>query len=446
MINGYTDFGLIRSHIMQRRDFLQMMAAAGVVAVTPLPGVVSKAVAQPGQYNGPLLITFHLRGGWDQGSLADPRENPNINRWAQNRTAGRAGNLRYAPLSGQAQAFYEKYFQSLMVVNGVDLQTNGHGGGANHRNTGSLGSSYPSTSELLAAVNGRGMPMPFVNIGRGFRSRGVMSVTNAPGEDLLRTLATPNMQTNGNAYIEPAVLDTVKQFRLQRLQRLKERTNNLPRWQTKYGELSEARNGSAFLDNLAKVLPTQLDTQLPNGTGDGLVKPLHLTLVTMAAGMTVSANLGYGNWDSHRGNDNRQAGLLNRLLGLLDYIMSRAAQVGIADRLYVHVTSDVGRTPRYNGNNGKDHWPVSSDLLLKANAPWANRHVGLSAANNTGRQPISFQTLAADDNGRLLHPEHVLNELRIELGIDQNQVVQRYPLTDQRFPLFDPGVSSNIPV
>jgi hypothetical protein len=431
---------------MQRRNFLQMMAAAGVVAVAPLPGMIRPALAQPGQYNGPLLISFNLRGGWDQGSLADPRQDPNINRWARNsQPAGQAGNLRYSPLAGQAQAFYDKYFQSLMVINGVDLQTNGHRGGRNHRNTGSLSSNYPSTGELLAAANGGGMPMPFVEVG-GFDSRGIVPSTGSPDEGLLRTLATPNVQPGGDTFIKPADLDTLKQFRLDRLQRLKDRTDNLPRWQAKYDELNEARAGSVLLDNLAQALPGgQLDTRRPDGTSDRLVSPLHLALVTMATGMTVSANVGFGGWDSHGSNDSRQSGLIDRLLGLIDYVMGKAAQVGLANRVYVHVTSDVGRTPRYNGNNGKDHWPVSSDLLLKANAPWANRHVGVSS-DNTGRQPINFQTLAPDNSGRLLHPEHVLNELRIELGIDQNPVVRRYPLTNQRFPMFDPGVSSNIPV
>jgi hypothetical protein len=126
--------------------------------------------------------------------------------------------------------------------------------------------------------------------------------------------------------------------------------------------------------------------------------------------------------------------------------MDKAGQLGIGNRLYVHVTSDVGRNPRYNGDNGKDHWSVSSDLLLKRDAPWANRHVGISDYDKTDRRPINFHTLAPDDNGEQLHPTHVLNELRSELGIDQNAIVQQFPLTDERVAIFDPAAATQIQV
>jgi hypothetical protein len=332
-----------------------------------------------------------------------------------------------------------------MVLNGIDLQTNGHEGGSNHRHTGSLGEDYPSTGELLAAVNGVGMPMPFVRIG-GFNSRGIMPATGSPNENLLRTLAAPNTREGAQYFIKPADIDLIKQFRMERLQALSQRTRNLPNWQARYDELLDARNGSALLDNLAQALPPQLDSQRPDGTNDRMITSLNLTLVTMAAGMTVSANVGFGGFDSHDDNDNRQSGLITRLLGQIDYIMDKADQLGIGNRLYVHVTSDVGREPRYNGGNGKDHWSVSSDLLLQRDAPWANRHVGISDYTKTDRKPINFQTLAPDDNGDQLHPTHVLNELRSELGIGQNAIVQQFPLTDERVAIFDPGVATQIQV
>ncbi len=37
--------------------------------------------------------------------------------------------------------------------------------------------------------------------------------------------------------------------------------------------------------------------------------------------------------------------------------------MGIADKLVLLVTSDFGRTPKYNTGDGKDHWNVTSVLV-----------------------------------------------------------------------------------
>ena len=119
--------------------------------------------------------------------------------------------------------------------------------------------------------------------------------------------------------------------------------------------------------------------------------------------------------------------------------------MGVADRLIVHVTSDVGRTPGYNSTNGKDHWSLGSDFIMAKNAPWANRIVGISGPTHD-RLKISPTTLSVNTNGIYLQTKHVHNELRKLLGIDNHALAQRYNLKAESMALFNPAVSSGIKV
>ena len=48
-----------------------------------------------------------------------------INHWAENNEIQQAGNIPFAPFANNA-AFFEKYHDRMLVINGVDAQTNSH--------------------------------------------------------------------------------------------------------------------------------------------------------------------------------------------------------------------------------------------------------------------------------------------------------------------------------
>ena len=77
---------------MQRRDFLRMAGAGGVVI--PTWALLPVAQAQSAVYTGKVLINIHADGGLDQSSWADPRETDGtVNNYAAAGTrAGVAGN------------------------------------------------------------------------------------------------------------------------------------------------------------------------------------------------------------------------------------------------------------------------------------------------------------------------------------------------------------------
>lgn len=428
---------------MKRRDFLKLAGSLGLVGA--LPATLSNALAAPnGLFTGKILLTMHTGGGWDHSSFADPRENTAINRWAANNPAGEAGNLRYAPMAENA-AFFNKYYRHMLVINGIDLQTNGHEAARRHRSTGNLMVGHPSTNELYAATSAAGVPMPFVREGGFEGTVGLTPFTALPDENLIRTLSNPNFADSNRTFYATSHMDLLHKFQAERLQAQQQQANNTPRWQKKLAELNQARVGTSDLASLGSFLPERLDSTDLTGMNRGEIRGLHMFLVMAAAGMTATGSFSVGGWDTHGDHDNRHTNALINLTRSVDYLWTKAESMGLADRLIVHLTSDVGRTPHYNANNGKDHWSVGSDIIMAKNAPWANRIVGASGATHR-RTKINPSTLKVDENGVYLRPKHIHAALRQLLGIDQHAFAKRYALDAEPMALFDPSLSTGIKV
>ena len=56
--------------------------------------------------------------------------------------------------------------------------------------------------------------------------------------------------------------------------------------------------------------------------------------------------------------------LIPEFLAGIAYLLRRAEELKIRDKLVVVVQSEMGRTPNYNNGNGKDHWSIGSIMFL----------------------------------------------------------------------------------
>ena len=56
--------------------------------------------------------------------------------------------------------------------------------------------------------------------------------------------------------------------------------------------------------------------------------------------------------------------LIPEFLAGIAYLMRRAEELKIRDKLVVVIQSEMGRTPDYNKGNGKDHWSIGSIMFL----------------------------------------------------------------------------------
>ena len=114
--------------------------------------------------------------------------------------------------------------------------------------------------------------------------------------------------------------------------------------------------------------------------------------------------------------------------------MLELERLGIRDKTTVLVGSDFGRTPYYNGGNGKDHWPVTS-MLAMGKGVAGNSVIGGTDAN-VNALPVNTTTLQPDANGTKITPQHVHAALRQMAGISGHENSRQYPLENTTLDIF----------
>lgn len=376
---------------MQRRDLIKAMLAAGLL---PAAGFSANARAESTRYEGPIYFTVFAEGGWDVTSLCDPkagtRLNPNtngtvwINRWAEQggTIQTTAGGLNYAPFADNARLF-DTLGNRMMVINGIDTQTNAHSAGVRHTFSGRFADGYPALTALAAAQHGQGLPLAFLSNGGYRETAGLTQFTLMQDPNTLGNLINPNTPNYVNTqYHRAESLDLINQAREARLNRLQAREALTRRLTAAAGFLESSRAGRDQLTALNDFMP---ETLAPTTDADGnwhpLLRQIQLALVSAAAGLTVSADLVQWGFDTHANHDVDQTRALSQLTDGLVYLWEEAAAMdqqfgtNLVGRLRVVVASDFGRTPWYNDGEGKDHWPIGSAILMR-DGGFSNNRVG----------------------------------------------------------------------
>ena len=413
---------------MHRRTFLKAAAAAGLAVAAPIALSPRDARAQStGLYDGPYYFFIHAAGGWDPTSLCDPKGDANgVNRYPTN-AIEQAGNISYAPVEGMA-AIFQKHYEKMMVVNGIDMSTNGHEQGTRYTFSGKLAEGHPSLAAMIAAKAGPALPMSYITNGGYDITNGIIAPTRADNVDTIPRIAYSNrIRPDGDAtFHSDYAMERITKAADERLVAQQQKVA-LPHVRTAMAALHTARLGEAELRDVLQYLP--------DNPGNGLEGQAQVALAAFRAGLGVSVNMRRGGFDTHGNHDNNHLPRLVDVMNSIDFIWTQAEAMGIADKIVVVVGSDFGRTPGYNGNNGKDHWSVNSMLLMGAGIP-GNKVIG---ASDDGHRPLMVnpQTLALDENGVRVRPEHVHYALRKLTGFERDPLSLQFPLEMQeQLPLF----------
>ena len=418
---------------MKRRTFVKGLLAPAVGAVSgfQLP------LADAADYDGKLFVFIQADGGWDPTSFCDPKTNTPgekvINHWAEAGEIGQVGNLSYADFANNAE-FFEKYYDRMLVINGVDAQTNSHSAGIVHNWSGRVSEGYPSMTALLAAHHGPGMSLAYLSFG-GFSDTGSLTTyTRLNSADLLRNIATPNLVRwdNSRRYLNQADWETLQTFRAANIQRLAAVPQLLPRAARNRGLYATALSPEATegLKAYAALIPPDDELEQRQQFGQlesELRRQAQLAILAFKAKVAVSADLYLDGFDTHANHDPEHNWLLGNLTDSVDYLWELAETHEVADRLVVVMGSDFGRTNHYNVDAGKDHWPIGSFIVMEKNQSWTNRVVGETDALHFAHKihPTTLQRY--DANGTIIHPKHVHKALRRHLGIEDSLGAQRFP-------------------
>ncbi len=397
---------------LDRRDFLKLAGAAGL-AVTAAPGLSGRALAQS-QTSGPFWVFVHAGGGWDPTLLCDPKGRANeeavdpLNRYFID-DIGTAGNIRYAPV-GFNQQFFDKHHRRTLVINGVDTQTNNHDAGVRHTFSGKLAAGHPALGALIAGES-RDQPMAFISNGGYDVTGGLVAPTRVGNIGAVSRIAWPNSingQFDGPKFHREPTLDRIRKA-MDRRRGVVEAQSDLPRHRHGISQLYTARSGQNTLRRLTEVLPTEF--RQPQ-----LMRQAQVACAAFAAGISRACNMTIGGFDTHGNHDDSHIPRLAALLEGVDFLWDEAERQGIADDLIVMVGSDFGRTPGYNSGNGKDHWAITSVMLMGRGVPGNrvigetdDRHVPIKLDPSSGRP--------AGDGGIRIQPGHVHRALRQLAGL-----------------------------
>ncbi|MDB6173067.1 MAG: hypothetical protein JWL59_2378 [Chthoniobacteraceae bacterium] len=402
------------------------MAGLGVAAPIWWPDVAQAGEEHP--YEGPYYVVFNASGGWDTTYLMDPKGVGEINRLYKEGDILTKGNHKFAPTAAHIQAgmsneaFFTEFGSELLVVNGIDYSVNNHSPGARYMATGKLDSlAYPTFAALVAACKGPGCPLSFLTFGNYSNTGNLVAMSRIPYLPSLQKIANADSIEGQmrSPYHDDFVVDRIERA-------LKEQTDAelskmvLPRIERAESMLYAAQLNSKALQRVTPYIPKEI----PKAR---LSQQAEIALASFKAGVCVSANLSIGQFDSHANNDADQMKLLPEFLEGITYLVRRAEELNIRDKLVIIVQSEMGRTPTYNKGNGKDHWSIGSIMFMGAGIR-GNRVIGATDEKQFS-VPIDAGTLQLDkESGVRVRPEHLHTALREFAGIDAHSMSKQFPL------------------
>lgn len=413
---------------LTRRSFL---TALGAASVTPFfrARFARAADAAP-------IFWVHVQGtgGWDQALFCDPKPSVRSALPAGDREVRMAADIPYLAFADfgmpAEQGFFTRNAQQLCVFNGIDTGTNNHTVGEAYCASGSTVPDYPAWAAQVAAVYGRGEPMPFISHGGYDRTGGLLAQARIPegSESMLTRLGHPQRDSSDQPFLSDAAVELVRAAHRRRLQRQLDAAR-LPDRRRELAALLAARDCEPLLEKI------EVPGYDPDATAAG--QKVRLALSAFRSGLTASLGLTVGPFDTHDANDSGQATALSYMFRVLDEIMTQTQEAGVA--CVVLATSDFGRTPHYTGS-GTDHHPIASMLVL-ANAAARAQHLALPFGSTVGgttggdasaalkARRIDPRSLRFDDGGIILTPGHVMRVMRRIAKLDSASELATFPLT-----------------
>jgi hypothetical protein len=412
-----------------RRDFLKLCSLSGLGLAAPI-GLTSIGQAQSRDqdpYDGPYYVVLNASGGWDTTYLMDPKGVDGINRLYTEGDIQTLGPHRFAPVADHIEVgmsnedFYAKYGEELLVFNGLDYSVNNHSPCSRYMATGKLDSlAYPTFAALVAACKGSHCPLAFLTFGNYSATGNVVPMARIPYLPTLKLIARAgHVEGGSHKYHDDFVSNQIERaLSVQSDARVK--TPRLPRVERSQSMLYAAQLNSKALQRVTPFIASKVPKER-------LSRQAEITLACFKAGVCVSANLNIGQFDSHANNDRDQMKLIPEFLAGIDYLVNRAEELGIRDKLVVVIQSEMGRTPNYNKGDGKDHWSIGSIMFLGQGIQ-GNRVIG-ETDNGQFLKPIDPRTLAINEaTGIRVRPEHLHQALREHAGISEHPLSKQFPL------------------
>jgi len=363
---------------MNRRDFLR--ASGALSALFGLGAPLHAAAAAPGDRK--FLFVFNS-GGWDPTRVfADAFDLPvDMESTAQRAQVGDIPFVDHGDRPS-VRAFFEAHASRATVFNGMLVSSVAHEACTRICMTGSTDEGRPDWGAMLASDQS-GLLLPsLVVAGPSFAGPlGSQVIRTGQAGQLQDLIDGSSVRTSGGTLLGAEALTEVDAYLARRAAAAPRRT------------ASETLVRDGYAGALDQLGPLRgLNGELDLGNAFEFRGQTDLAVEALSAGTSrcVTIAHGAGQWDSHAGNDGTQSFLFESLfaglLHLMEQLQTTPGTNGgtLAEETTVVVLSEMGRTPLKNGDDGKDHWPYTSAMVL-SDAFVGNRVIGSFDSGYQGR-------------------------------------------------------------
>ena len=413
---------------MDRRRFLKGLGVTALALPTLLKQTRAHALVSGDET---LVVSLHADGGWDPACLCDPKGY--VGDGADRITDFREGDIvsvgafDLAPNRALID-FFSDYAQELLVLNGVDNQSNSHLAGVRNQWSGQLNHGHPSIGALAAAHTRNAPTTAYMSFGGYDNTAGLLPITRLPSPGFVSELAHPYRRHAPDPDSDLVPSSIQERLQLAQTARLERQlaSATLPNQRRAMQRLLDARIGENEMARLAPFLPSQFEST-------PLKQQIQIALAAFQAGITSSVSLTSGGFDTHKAHDTKHPIAVTNLFEGALFLMQQAEELGLADRILLLIGSDFGRTPWYNEQDGKDHYSITSMMMMGPGID-GGRVIG-STDDSLVPDLLDPDTLELSDDGIRITPAHIHATLREYLGVDTREVAGAWPLQDDALPL-----------
>lgn len=413
----------------------QLLAGGAALGATSLLGARARAAAPP--KNLVVLLAF---GGWDTMRVFDPKPGIEGVHQPTGHLAWHGALPIWVPYDAPAvNDFFFAHGDDVCVINGINARSIAHVDCLRRMLTGSTAKGAPDLGAIAAHALGQASPIPYLLLGE----RGL---PGSLGHLAARVGLTGQIAT----LIDPASA----RVPLDRADRSHDDAVEA------YLQRRALAAGPAALrdvrDPLDEYLQARTRAASMRGTALDWAALAHGTLATTLGGAADAIEAGFSrsvlvdsgiDWDTHVGDDSQNAffvALFDELGRFLDRLRSTAGEADgatLLDETLVVVMSEMGRTPRYNGARGRDHWPYTSMMVMGGGVA-GGRVLGGTDERLIG-VPVDLDSGAPDPGGESLAAASVVAGLLGTLGIDSDAWLPGVP--PLRLPTRDDAGDPHVP-
>lgn len=364
--------------ILSRRQLLGTgVAIAAHVSVNKLLlNSVAQAQAIPQYPPQRKLVWIYMRGGWDILESIDPKPSSTGRidmpySWGEaHALAGSDGSIR----TGRWMPGLAQIGQDVVLLRGLAMGTTSHDAGTIYMDTGILSNNGRVNAASIPSIiaSESSATIPVIQLSGGLEpktDRGLLrnvSVVRAENLDLYRTMYPTNQDMMQRRL---RILDYVRDSvtRTQATMGQNDRLSSI--------ETAESKIRGQIVNGLGDKLQLSAADKAPftadaaalgqaNRMGNGLTDSFALALKLIKNDLVTSINMGIGGFDTHSTQDRSLQPLLTGFDSTLKTFVQELKTANKLDDTLIVLVSDFGRTPKINGSNGRDHWPVGGAALI----------------------------------------------------------------------------------